>query len=105
MPAVPVIRAGMFPAESALRKLAHRFAWPGRIGDSRPLDLELRGGLDDLVLDRADDADEVALLDDLDVRQVLDRARVDLERLREAVRQPRALARPDPAPVQHARHA
>ena len=37
LPPVVVTRAGIFPAESAARKLFHRFAWPGRIGDSAHL--------------------------------------------------------------------
>src|SRR3954454_906044 len=39
LPAAFVTRAGIRPAESALRKLDHRFAWPGRIGASAQVTL------------------------------------------------------------------
>src|SRR5262245_5342842 len=39
LPAFVVMRAGIFPAESAWRKLVHRFPWPGRIGESVHLTL------------------------------------------------------------------
>src|SRR5918999_4655282 len=48
-------------------------------GGLRPLHLELGRGLDDVLLDRADDADEVALADDADALDLLDRALVDRE--------------------------
>ncbi len=69
----------------------------------RPLDLQLSRSLHDFVLDRTDHSEEVAVAHDLHVRKMLDRARIDRQRLCETVRQPRTLTRPHPTCVQHAR--
>ena len=80
-------------------RVAHPLPEVPAAGDRRrirPLHLELRGRLDRVVLLRRDDAEEVADVHDLHVRDVLDRVLVDRDRHRvRAVAVGALAARPD----------
>src|SRR5207248_1653966 len=70
-----------------------------------PDDLQLRGGLDCVVLPRRDDGEEVGDLHDLSARDVLDRAWIDAQREVVLGRVRTGSTRTNAPGMQHPRHA